>query len=185
MSIKLSNIANSSIVVGRCYQKLWISEREKIITIFTILHTHSIDMKYMHTHDNSNKGNVKLIICHNKLWIILKEMGIPNHLTCLLRNLYAGQEATARTEHGTTDWFKIWKRSMLRLYIASLLIQSTSCKILGWMRHKPESYRLEKYQQPQIWRWYHFNCRKQRGTKEPLHKHERGEWKSWLKNQHF
>ena len=60
----------------------------------------------MHTHDNSNKGNVKLIICHNKLWIILKEMGIPNHLTCLLRNLYAGQEATVRTGHGTTDWFQ-------------------------------------------------------------------------------
>ena len=46
---------------------------------------------------------------HNKLWKILKEMGIPNHLTCLLRNLYAGQEATVRTEHGTTDWFQIGK----------------------------------------------------------------------------
>ena len=44
---------------------------------------------------------------HNKLWKILKEMGIPDHLTCLLRNLYAGQEATVRTEHGTTDWFQI------------------------------------------------------------------------------
>ena len=42
---------------------------------------------------------------HNKLWKILKEMGIPDHLTCLLRNLYAGQEATVRTGHGTTDWF--------------------------------------------------------------------------------
>ena len=46
---------------------------------------------------------------HNKLWKILKEMGIPNHLTCLLRNLYAGQEATAGTRHGTTDWFQIGK----------------------------------------------------------------------------
>ena len=46
---------------------------------------------------------------HNKLWKILKEMGIPDHLTCLLRNLYAGQEATVRTEHGTTDWFQIGK----------------------------------------------------------------------------
>ena len=45
----------------------------------------------------------------NKLWKILKEMGIPGHLTCLLRNLYAGQEATVRTGHGTTDWFKIGK----------------------------------------------------------------------------
>ena len=46
---------------------------------------------------------------HNKLWKILKEMGIPHHLTCLLRNLYAGQEATVRTGHGTTDWFQIGK----------------------------------------------------------------------------
>ena len=46
---------------------------------------------------------------HNKLWKILKEMGIPDHLTCLLRNLYAGQETTVRTGHGTTDWFQIGK----------------------------------------------------------------------------
>ena len=46
---------------------------------------------------------------HNKLWNILKHMGIPDHLTCLLRNLYASQEATVRTGHGTTDWFQIWK----------------------------------------------------------------------------
>ena len=46
---------------------------------------------------------------HNKLWKILKEMGIPDHLTCPLRNLYAGQEATVRTGHGTTDWFQIGK----------------------------------------------------------------------------
>ena len=46
---------------------------------------------------------------HNKLWKILKEMGIPDHLTCLLRNLYGGQEATVRTGHGTTDWFQIGK----------------------------------------------------------------------------
>ena len=44
---------------------------------------------------------------YNKLWKVLKEMGIPDHLTCLLRNLYAGQEATVRTGHGTTDWFQI------------------------------------------------------------------------------
>ena len=46
---------------------------------------------------------------HNKLWKILKEMGIPDHLTCLLRNLYVGQEATVRTGHGTTDWFQVGK----------------------------------------------------------------------------
>ena len=46
---------------------------------------------------------------HNKLWKILKEMGIPDHLTCLLRNMYTGQEATVRTGHGTTDWFQMGK----------------------------------------------------------------------------
>ena len=50
-----------------------------------------------------------LTVDHNKLWKILQGMGIPDHLTCLLRNLYAGQEATIRTGHGTTDWFQIGK----------------------------------------------------------------------------
>ena len=56
-------------------------------------------------------GYAKAFDCvnHNKLWKTLKEMGIPDHLTCLLRNLYAGQEATVRTGHGTTDWFQIGK----------------------------------------------------------------------------
>ena len=48
-------------------------------------------------------------VAHSQLWKILKEMGIPDHLTCLLSNLYAGQEATVRTGHGTTDWFQIGK----------------------------------------------------------------------------
>ena len=59
---------------------------------------------------------------HNKLWKILQEMGIPDHLTCLLRGLYAGQEATVRTGHGTTDWFQIEKGCMSRLYVVTLLI---------------------------------------------------------------
>ena len=50
-----------------------------------------------------------LCVDHNKLWKILKEMGIPDHLTCLLRNLYVGHEATVRTGHGTTNWFQIGK----------------------------------------------------------------------------
>ena len=50
-----------------------------------------------------------LTVDHNKLWKILKEMGTPDHLNCLLRNLYAGQKATVRTGHGTTDWFQIGK----------------------------------------------------------------------------
>jgi len=79
---------------------------------------------------------------HNKLWKILKEMGIPDHLTFLLRNLYADQEATVRTGHGTMDWFKIWKgvqqgcilsRCLFNLY-AEYIMQNTS-----WMNHKLES----------------------------------------------
>ena len=58
---------------------------------------------------------------HNRLWKILKVMGIPNHLTCLLRNLYAGQEATVRTGHGTTDWFHIGK-GVRQGYILSLCL---------------------------------------------------------------
>ena len=59
---------------------------------------------------------------HNKLWKILKEMGIPDHLTCLLRNLYAGQEATVRTGHGTTRLVPKMKKSISRLYIVTVLI---------------------------------------------------------------
>ena len=53
---------------------------------------------------------------HNKLWKILQEMGVPDHLTCLWRNLYAGQEATVRTGHGTTDWFQIRKEYDKAIY---------------------------------------------------------------------
>ena len=53
---------------------------------------------------------------HNKLWKILQVMGIPYYMTCLLRNLYAGQEATVRTGHGTTDWFQI-RKEYVRLYV--------------------------------------------------------------------
>ena len=71
---------------------------------------------------------------HNKLWKILKEMGIPDHLTCLLRNLYADQEATVRTGHGTTDWFQIAKEYVKAVYCHPAYltyVQSTSCKMLA------------------------------------------------------
>ena len=66
---------------------------------------------------------VKVFDCvdHSNLWKILKEVGLPDHLTCLLRNLYAGQESTFRTEHGTTDWFQIGKR-VRQGYILSLCL---------------------------------------------------------------
>jgi len=74
---------------------------------------------------------------HNKLWKILKEMSIPDHLTCLLRNLYAGQEATVRTGHGTTDWFQMGKgKGCLSSPAYSTYMQSTSRETLGWMKDK-------------------------------------------------
>ena len=78
----------------------------------------------------------------NKLWKILKEMGISDHLTCLLRNLYAGQEAAVRTGHGTTDWFQIGKgvRQGCICHSAYLTyMQSTSREMLDWKKHKLES----------------------------------------------
>jgi len=69
-------------------------------------------------------------------------MGIPDHLICLLRNLYAAQEATVRTELGTTDWFQITKgvrqSCILSPYFLTY-VQSTSCEMLGWKKHKLES----------------------------------------------
>ena len=79
---------------------------------------------------------------YNKLWTFLKKMGVPEHFTCLLRNLCAGQEATVRTGHETTDWFKIGKgvRQGCILSPAYLTcMQITSWEVPGWMYHKLES----------------------------------------------
>ena len=70
-----------------------------------------------------------LTVDHNKVWKILKEMGTPGHLTCLFVNLYAGQEATVRTGHGTTDWFQIGKEYVKAIYCHSAYLtymQNTS-----------------------------------------------------------
>ena len=84
---------------------------------------------------------------HKKLWKILKEMGIPDHLTCLLRNLYAGQEATVRREqqqleHGTKTGSKLGKEYVKAVYCHPAYLtymQNTSCEMPGWMKHKLES----------------------------------------------
>ena len=76
------------------------------------------------------------------MWKILQGMGIPEHLTCLLRNLYAGQEATVRTGHGTTDWFQIGKGVHQSVYCHPAYLtymQSTLFEMLGWIKHKLES----------------------------------------------
>ena len=78
---------------------------------------------------------------HNQLWKSFKEIGIPDHLTCLLRNLYAGQQATVRTRWGTMDWFKIGKGVHQGCMLLPCLtyVQSTSYEMLDWMKHKLES----------------------------------------------
>ena len=112
-------------------------------------------------------------------WKILQEMGIPDCLTCLLRNLYAGQEATVRTGHGTTDWFQIGKGvrqccilspCLFNLY-AEYIMRNTG------LEETQAGIKIAR-------RRHHRYGRKWRGTKKPLDESERGEWKSWLKGQH-
>ena len=79
---------------------------------------------------------------HNKLWKIVQEMDIPDDLTCLLRNLYAGQEATVGTTHGQQTRSKMGKEYVKVVYCHAAYLtymQSTSCEMLCWMKHKLES----------------------------------------------
>ena len=129
----------------------------------------------------------KPLMCdHNKLWKILKEVGIPDHMTCLLRNLYAGQKATVRTGHGTTDWFQIGKEYVKAVYCHSAYLtsmQSTSWETLDWKKHKLESRLLgeisitsDMQMTPPLW--------------QKVKRNEKASWwkwkrrvKSWLKAQ--
>ena len=112
---------------------------------------------------------------HNKLWKILKEMGISGHLTCLLRNLQAGQEETEPDME--RSGFKLGKE-----YVKVVYSHHEKC-CARWITSWHQDC-WEKYQQPQIGRWYHSNGRKWRGTQEPLDEGERGESKRWLETQH-
>ena len=84
---------------------------------------------------------------HNKVWKILKEMGIPEHLTCLLRNLYAGQETTFGIGHGTTDWFQTRNGVCQDCILSPCLFNFYAeyiMRMLGWKKHKLESRLLGK-----------------------------------------
>ena len=119
---------------------------------------------------------------------ILKEMGIPDHLTCLLRNLYAGQEATVRTGHGTTDWFQIGKRVRQGCMLLPCLFNSYAEYIMRnagldeaqtGIRIAGRNINNLRYADGTT-----LMAEKWRGTKEPLDEGERGECKSWLETQH-
>ena len=120
-------------------------------------------------------------------WKILKEMGISDHLTSLLRNLYAGQEATVRTGHGTTDWFQIGKGVRQGCILSPCLFNLYAEYIMRNAGLEEAQDRIKMAGRNfynLICRWHHPYGRKWRGTKEPLDESEGGEWKSWLKTQH-
>ena len=130
----------------------------------------------------------KAFVCmdHNKLWEILKEMGIPDHLTCSLRNLYVGQEATVRTLHGTKDRFKIgkgmWQGCILspclfNLYTEYIMQNAGLDESQAGIKTAKRNINNLSYASDTT-----FNSRKLRGTKQPLDEGERGE-KIWLKTQ--
>ena len=115
-------------------------------------------------------------------WKILQEMRTPDHLTCLLRSLYASQEATVRTGHETTDWFQIGKGIHQGCISSPCLFNLYAEYIMrnaGLMKHKLESRLLgeisitsDMQMTPPLWHHH------------PLDESEKGEWKSWLKTQH-
>ena len=124
---------------------------------------------------------------HNKLWNILKDMDILDHLTCLLRNLFAGQEATVTTGHGTTDCSQIGKRvhqgyilspCLFNLYAEYIMRNAVLDEAQAGIKITGRNSNNLGYADDTT-----FNGRKRR-TKEPIDESERGECKSWLKTQH-
>ena len=143
--------------------------------------------------ESSRKTSTSALLTTPKpltVWITTncgKFFKIWDHLTCLLRNLYAGQETTVRTGHETTDWFQVGKGVRQGCILSPCLFNLHAENIM-------RSARLDEAQAGikitgkninnlEICRWHHPYGRKQR-TKESLNESERGEWKSWLKMQH-
>ena len=124
---------------------------------------------------------------HKKLWKILKEMGIPDHLTCLLRNLHADQEATVRTRH-EIDWFQIWKGvcqgcillpCLFNLFAEYIMQNSRLYEIQAKVKMAGiNSNNLRYANDPTL-------MAENKELIQPFDESERGEWKSWLKIQHL
>ena len=122
---------------------------------------------------------------HNKLWKILKEMGIPDHLTCLLRSLYAGQEAPVRTGHGTTDWFQI-RKGVRQGCILSPCLFNVYAEYIMWNAGLEEAQAGIKTAGRNISniRYTDDTTLKAEELKSLLMKVKEESWKSWLKIQH-
>ena len=123
----------------------------------------------------------------HKIWHILKETGIPDHLPTSWE--ICMQVKRQQLEVNMDQWTgsKLGKEYVKAIYCHPAYLTympRTSCKMLGWIKHKLESRLLGEISITQICRWYHSNDRKWRGTKVPLDDSERGEWKSWFKTQH-
>ena len=114
-------------------------------------------------------------------------MGIPDHLTCLFRNLYAGKEATVRTGHGTTDWFQIEKEYVKAVYCHPaylIYMQGTSWEMLGWMKHKLESRFLGEISITSDADDTNLMAESKEELKSLLIKVQEESEKNWLKTQH-
>ena len=124
---------------------------------------------------------------HNKLWKILEEMWIPDHLTCLLRKLYAGQEATVRTGHGTTDWFQIGK-GVCQGCILSPCLFNFYAEYIMWNARLDEAQAGIKIARRNINNLRYTDdtilMAESEEELEILLMKVKGEWKSWLKTQH-
>ena len=125
---------------------------------------------------------------HNKLWEILKEMGIPDHLTCLLRNLYAGQEATVWTVHGQRDFFQIGKGvcqgcilspCLLNFYAEYIMRNAGLEEAQAGIKIARRNMNNLSYADDTT-----LMAESEEELKKPLDDNERGEWKRWLKVQH-
>ena len=123
---------------------------------------------------------------HNKLWKIVKEVGIPDHLTCLLRNLYAGQEATVRTGHGTTDSFQIGKGVRQGCISSPCLFNLYAEYIMRNVGLEEAQAGIKIAERNINHLRYSDDTTLMAESKElkRLDESERGEWKSWLKVQH-
>ena len=111
--------------------------RDQIATIRWIVEKAREFQKKKSTSASLTMAKVFHCVDHNKLWKILQEMGIPDHLTCILGNLYAGQEETVRTRYGKTDWLQIGKgvQQGCILLLCLFNLYAEYCKMPGWMKH--------------------------------------------------